>query len=165
MSTSRTKRYLICFLFLAALTLLRLEEDPAVRTLVLCGMEDHWQYERVERQPLFCFIHALYTGRDADLVEGVQSLREMPLDMIHYAMENSRRKDLVYDTEQEDWHEEPQVVYPLPYDERNVHRPDNGGFLLDAENRNYAQEPTMFLLPYWLGRYYGLLHEADESQL
>ena len=149
--------------FLASLTLLRLETDPAIRSLLLCGMEDHWQYERVERQPLFCFIHALYTGRDADLVEGVQSLREMPLDMIHYAMENSKRKDLIYDTEQADWHEDAQVLSPLPYDERNVHRPDNGGFTLDTENRNYAQEPTMFLLPYWLGRYYDLLREADET--
>lgn len=148
--------------FLAALTLLRLEPDPAVRALILCGMEDHWQYERVERQPLFCFVHALFTGRDADLVEGVQSLRETPLDMIHYAMENSKRKDLVYDTEQADWFEEPQVLSPLPYDERNVHRPDNGGFALDADNNNSAQEPTTFLLPYWLGRYYGLLREADE---
>ncbi len=149
--------------FLAGLTLLRLETDPAIRALLLCGMEDHWLYERVERQPLFCLIHAFFTGRDADLVEGVQSLREMPLDMIHYAMENSKRKGLVYDTEQDAWYEQPQVVSPLPYDERNVHRPDNGGFSLDAQNRNYAQEPTMFLLPYWLGRYYGLLREADES--
>ena len=149
--------------FLASMTLLRIEDDPAVRALILCGMEDHWQYERVERQPMFCFIHALYTGRDADLVEGVQSLREMPLDMIHYAMENSKRKDLVYDDAQADWHEEEQVLSPLPYDERNVHRPDNGGFDLDAVNRNFAQEPTMFLLPYWLGRYYGLLREADET--
>lgn len=150
--------------FLASLTLLRLETDPAIRALLLCGMEDHWQYERVERQPLFSFIHALFTGRDDDLAEGVQSLREMPLDMIHYAMENSKRKDLVYDTEQDAWHEAAQPLSPLPYDERNVHRPDNGGFALDSENTNYAQEPTMFLLPYWLGRYTGLLLEADELQ-
>ena len=150
--------------FLAALTLLRLETDPAIRALILCGMEDHWQYERVERQPLFSLIHALFTGRDADLAEGVQSLREMPLDMIHYAMENSKRRDLVYDTQQQAWHEDAQLLSPLPFNERNVHRPDNGGFALDAQNRNYAQEPTMFLLPYWLGRYYGLLREADELQ-
>lgn len=149
--------------FLAGFTLLRLENDPSIRALILCGMEDHWLYERVERQPLFCFIHALFTGRDADLAEGVQSLREMPLDMIHYAMENTKRKGLTFDTQQDAWHEEPQVLSPLPYDERNVHRPDNGGFALDAVNHGYAQEPTMFLLPYWLGRYYGLLHEADES--
>lgn len=150
--------------FLSSLTLLRLERDSAIRALILCGMEDHWQYERVERQPLFSLIHALYTGRDADLSDGVQSLREMPLDMIHYAMENSKRKDLIYDTAQNDWHEAPQVVSPLPYDERNVHRPDNGGFALDAPDHGRAQEPTMFLLPYWLGRYFGLLKEADELQ-
>lgn len=148
--------------FLSQLTLLRLESDPAVRALILCGMEDHWQYERVERQPLFSIVHALFTGRDADLVEGVQSLREMPLDMIHYAMENSKRKGLVYDTEQAAWNEPPQPVCPLPYDERNNHRPDNGGFALDEDNYDRAQEPTMFLLPYWTGRYFGLLKEADE---
>ena len=148
--------------FLAQFTLLRLERDPAVRALILCGMEDHWQYERVERQALFSILHALYTGRDADLLEGVQSLREIPLDMIHYAMENSKRKGLVFDTEQEAWHEPPQLIHTLPYDERNVHRPDVGGFALDAENHDRAQEPTMFLLPYWIARYFGLLKEADE---
>ncbi|MBQ7542042.1 MAG: hypothetical protein IJT44_07115 [Clostridia bacterium] len=148
--------------FLASFTLLRLERDSAVRALILCGMEDHWQYERVERQPLFAFIHALFTERDADLAEGVQTLREIPLDMIHYAMENSKRKGLTFDTQQEAWHEAPQVLSPLPYDERNVHRPDNGGFALDAAGGDRAQEPTMFLRPYWLGRYFGLLREASE---
>ncbi len=147
--------------FLAALTLLRLEENEALRSLYLCGMEDHWNYERVERQPMFCFIHAAFTGRDSDLVEGVQSLREMPLDMIHYGMENSKRKDLVYDTEQEEWHEEAQIIAPLAYDERNIHRPDGGGFELDRKYRHHVQEPTPFLLPYWIGRYYGLIKEAE----
>lgn len=145
--------------FLAALTLLRLEKNESLRSLYLCGLEDHWNYEKVERQPMFCFIHAALTGRDADLVEGIQSLREMPVDMIHYGMENSKRKDIVYDTEQEEWHEAPQVKVPLAFDERNIHRPDNGGFELDRKYHHHVQEPTPFLLPYWIGRYYGLITE------
>ena len=147
--------------FLAAFMLLRLETDPAVRNVLLCGMEDHWRYERPERQPMFCFMHALFTGRDADLLEGVQSLREMALDTIHYAMENSKRKDLVYDTEQAAWNEPPQLLHVLPYDERNVHRPDYGAFRPDSPPTNRAQECTYFLLPYWIARYYGLLKESD----
>lgn len=145
--------------FLASVTLLRLEDNEALRSLYLCGMEDHWQYERVEKQPLFCFIHAAFTGRDADLSEGIQSLREIPLDLIHYSMENSKRKDIVYDTEQEEWHEEPQVKYPLPYDERNLNRPDGSVFRLDHKFRGNSQEGTLYLLPYWFARYYGLIEE------
>lgn len=35
--------------FLVTFTLLRLEENEALRSLYLCGMEDHWQYERIEK--------------------------------------------------------------------------------------------------------------------
>ena len=150
--------------FLASFTLLRLETDPAVRALILCGMEDHWLYERPERRPLFSLIHALFTGRDSDLAECVQSLREIPLDLIYYRMENSKRKDLVFDTEQAAWHEPPQLLEVLPYDECNVHRPDGNDFKPDFDGASRAQEGTLYLLPYWLGRYYGLLREADDLQ-
>ena len=145
--------------FLAAFTLLRLEEDKNLRALYLCGLEDHWQYERVERQPMFCIIHAAFTGRDDDLAEGVLSLREMPWDLTNVEEHNSLRRDLVYDTEQETWSEPPQVLSPLPYDERNLHRPDHGAFHLDCGPTGRVQEPTIYLLPYWIGRYYGLIGE------
>ena len=150
--------------FLASFTLLRLETDPALRAVLLCGMEDHWRYERPERQPMFCFMHALFTGRDADLAEGVQSLREMALDTIHYSSRNSARRDLVYDTEQAAWNEPPQLLHVLPYDERNVHRPDFGSFKPDETGGTRAQEATYFLLPYWIARYYGLLKEASDAE-
>ena len=145
--------------FLAAFTLLRLEENESLRALYLCGMEDHWQYERVERQPMFCFIHAVFTGRDDDLAECVRSLREMPWDLTNVEEHNSLRRDIVYDTEQEAWSQPPQILSPLPYDERNLCRPDGGAFHLDSGPTGRVQEPTIFLLPYWIGRYYGLLGE------
>ena len=143
--------------FIAAFTLLRLEESESLRALYLCGMEDHWQYERVERQPMFCFLHAAFTGRDDDLAEGVRSLREMPFDLSFHREENSKRRGLIYDTEQAEWHEPAQLKTPLPYDERNLPRPDAGAFRIDWGDTNHVQDPTIFLLPYWIGRYYGLL--------
>ena len=144
--------------FLATLTLMRLEEDEAVRSLVMCALEDHWQYERTERQPMFCMIHAALTGRDEDIGEGIASLREIPFDLIHYRTQNSLRRDLVWDTEQEEWHEEPQLKNALPYDEFNVHRPDGSPFKADS-GAGGAADPTIFLLPYWIGRYYGIIGE------
>ncbi len=148
--------------FWAMMTLLRYEEDENLRSYYLCGLEDHWQYERVEKQPMFAFVHAMLTGRDEDLLEGVESLRQIPVDLIHYATENSKRKDLVYDTEQEEWYEAPQLKYPLPYDERNVSRPDASVFGTDCDNTGRVLDGTVFLLPYWIGRYYGLIKEDDE---
>ena len=144
--------------FLATLTLLRLEENETLRSMVMCALEDHWKYERTERQPLFCVIHAAMTGRDDDIGEGLASLREIPFDLIHYKAENSLRRDLIWDTEQEEWYEEPQLKYALPYDERNVHRPDGSAFRADSAAGG-AADPTIFLLPYWIGRYYGVIAE------
>lgn len=143
--------------FLAGLTLIRLEDNEALRSLYLCGIEDHYEYEKIERQPLFCIIHAALTGRDSDLIEGIQSLREMPLEFTHYPMKNSKRKDIVFDDEQAEWHGDVQLKVPLAYDERNIHRPDSSPFEFDCGEQHGSQEPTIFLLPYWIGRYYGLI--------
>ena len=97
-----------------------------------------------------------------DLLEGVQSLREMPYDLMNYRSENSKRKDIVYDTEQAAWFEDPQPLEALPYDERNISRPDGGAFQLDSGRDHGSQEGTVFLLPYWIARYYGLLAEDGE---
>ena len=83
----------------------------------------------------------------------------MPCDMCHYKMNNSKRKDIVYDTEQAEWFEDAQPKYPLPYDERNLCRPDGGVFELDCGERHSIQDGVIFLLPYWIARFYGLLDE------
>lgn len=143
--------------FLASFTLLRLEDNPALRAVLLCGVEDHWQYEKVEKQPLFSMVHAYLTGRDSDIADGVQSLREMPYDMVHYFMDNTVRKDIVIDDEQEAWFEDPQLKYPVPYDEMNLYRPDAGVFRLKSGGKECCEDPTIYLLPYWLGRWAGLI--------
>ena len=149
--------------FLATLTLLRLEENEDLRAMIFCAMDDHWQYERTERQPLFVMIHAAFSEKDVDLMEGIQSLREIPLDLNHYAMESSKRRDLVYDDEQAEWNVPTQLKEAMPYDERNLHRPDASPFGTDAPVGRHAMEGTIYLLPYWIGRYYGLINESEDE--
>lgn len=145
--------------FLAAFSLLRLEEDETIRRYVLCGLEDHWSYERVERQPLFSFLHAYLTGRGEDITDCLLSLEQMPLDLIFYDEYNSKRKDIVYDEERNAYLLDPQIKNPLPYDERNVFRADAGSFNLDSKDRKCAVDPSLYLLPYWMGRFFGLITE------
>ena len=74
---------------------------------------------------------------------------------------NSVRNDLVWDYEgQERYGEDPQLMIPLPYDEKPFATYDHNQYLADMVWGNYRiVEGTFFLMPYWLGRYYGLIGE------
>ena len=74
-------------------------------------------------------------------------------------MINSSRKDLIFDTEQEKWGEAPQLKEALDIDSRNYHNYDSNPFRVDNGDGKSACSPTPFLLPYWLGRYYGVIEE------
>lgn len=147
--------------FLAATTLLRLEDNPDIRRLILMGMEHHFEYEKIERTPLWNFMYAAFTGRDSCLGDAVQAMRELPLSLIKYETVNSNRRGLVYDDEQEYWGEPPQLKVPLPMDERPLRKYDSNPFEVDGGNSTSAEDGTMYLLPYWFARYYKLIKETD----
>ena len=86
----------------------------------------------------------------------------MPLDLINYPLYNSKRKDLVWDTEQAEWNEPAQLLEPLPVDERLVTTPDQNYYDADCDARDYCFDGTVFLLPYWYGRYYGIIGSDEE---
>ncbi|MPN58951.1 hypothetical protein SDC9_206667 [bioreactor metagenome] len=142
------------------ITLLNLEDDKVLRAIYLMGMEHHWQYEKIERTPLWNFIYGAYTGRYCDVDAGIQTLRETPLSLIEYEIKNSTRKKLVYDTEQEQWGEPPQLKAPLPADERRVGRDDSNHFRADSGNGSSSEDGSFWLLPYWFARYHKLISEA-----
>ena len=148
---------------LSIITLLNLEKDNTLRAIYLMGLEHHWQYEKIERTPLWNFIYGAYTGRYCDVEAAVQTLREIPLDLIDHETKNSTRKKLVYDTDQEPWGEPPQLKASLPADERRVGRPDNNHFCADSGNGTTSENPSFWLLPYWFARYHKLLKETDDK--
>ena len=88
----------------------------------------------------------------------------MPLDMRTYSSHNSDRKGLIYDTEQTAVFEEPQLKEPLPYHEFNLTRPNKNVFRPDTFGHGAISDGTAFLLPYWFGRYMGILKEASEEK-
>lgn len=150
--------------FISSIVLLMLEKDQTLRKYILCGLDDIIQYEKTERQPLFSFVQAAFSDNDDEIAKGVRSLREMPLDMRTYSSHNSDRKGLVYDTEQTAVFEEPQLKEPLPYHEFNLTRPNKNVFRPDTFGHGAISDGTAFLLPYWFGRYMGILKEASEEK-
>ena len=74
-------------------------------------------------------------------------------------MVNSLRKGLVYDTEQERWGGRKQLKEALDMDARIVYNYDSNPFIPDEGNGTVASPPSVYLLPYWFGRYYGIIGE------
>lgn len=140
--------------FLSYYALLRYETDPNLRAIYLMSLERSWQIERPERNPLWNFIYGAHTGNPCGVEDAVRTLEEIPLDLLDWPVHNSHRADLKWD-EVAGRFGERQVTDPLPFDERpmmkwngNPYRVDGGGDGTEEE------DPTMYLLPYWMGRYY-----------
>lgn len=147
--------------FLCSQVILRLEEDAAVRSYILMGLRHHWNYERIERNPMFNFIFGAFTGDVCDIDSAVDCLRSQPLDFVNRRILNTNRRDLVFGTEAEQWGGEPQLAAPLDIDERVFGYSDSNFFAPNGGNPATAHCPSCYLLPYWLGRYYGLIEEED----
>ncbi len=146
--------------FLVSIPLLSYETDPDLRLAYLIGMREHWEYERIERNPFINIIYAALTGEHGDVDLALNSLREMPLLYICTTVKNSLRNDLQWDHSPEEFGEPPQLIEPLPYDEKPVVRYNRNHFHPDSECKKPALlEGANFLLPYWLGRYYGVIGE------
>ncbi len=147
--------------FLTTATILRIEKDPAIRKYLLMGLRHHWEYERPEHTIFFNLVCSAYSDEPCDLDIAIKELRNFPLDFIRTPIINSKRKGLVYDTEQEKWGGNPQLKEALDADERIVHYNDSNMFRVDEGDASRASCPSTYLLPYWFGRYYGLIEEAE----
>lgn len=122
---------------------------------------------------------------DYKMEDVLETLQRLPLDLIGYRMDNRHRLDIVFDPTPgqvvtEGWRpvnpERPDNTFELavehmqkvgwhvdgralPINERCHVRLDRDGFALDAtEGSGYSeQEGTIYLLPYYMARYHGLI--------
>lgn len=147
--------------FLVSVPLLMLETNPDIRQCLLIGMREHWEYERVERNPVLNVIYGAFSGECCDIDRAVGTMRELPLEMLDVTVINSTRNDLVWDSEWEQFGgEKPQLKEPLPYDEKPVLRYNRNHFVADVVRKNpVLHDGSTYLLPYWMGRYYGVIEE------
>ncbi len=145
--------------FLCTTTFLRLEKDPAVRAHILMGLRQHWEYERNERNPFFNLAYNAFTDDVCDIEYAIKNLREIPLDFIQFEMKNDNRKNLEFDMGQEKWGGSAQLKVALDVDERVVCNFDRNPYKLNNGNNVNANNTASFLIPYWFGRYYGLIEE------
>ena len=155
-------------------------ENEAHNEIYKMGLTHHFDYEKIERSPMFNITYGALTNNPCDIENAAKSLSEMNLDLIRWPVFNSYRKDIVWDTEQEAMGAPAQLKYPVEYGSRVLVHYDGNQCVCDSgcqefvnvntktvnrtstlpstgANGKKAMMPYIYLLPYWMGRYYGLL--------
>ena len=149
--------------FLAYYSLLSHEDDPELRRLYLLSLERSWRIERPERCPLWNFIYGALSGNECDTEAAVATLAEIPLDQIDWSVRNSHRDDIRL-APGSGRHGELEATEPLPADERPLGKWNSNPYRLDSSGEGRSEDDgAYFLLPYWMGRYYGFIEEPSGS--
>ncbi|MBI4582414.1 MAG: hypothetical protein HY717_00075 [Planctomycetes bacterium] len=139
--------------------LLRYEEDPSLRATYLESLKRSWREERPERSPAWNFVYNVFLKNREDMKESLDHLRDMPWMLYDWPHDNSRRRDL--------------QLKPLLAGRVEAARgfsmkefgpytfTDNPYPLRSGGRGAEVLSPSIYLLPYWLSRFHGLIGPDD----
>ncbi|CCW34396.1 hypothetical protein CTKA_00590 [Chthonomonas calidirosea] len=137
--------------------LLQLESDPSLRALYLLSLERTQRILRPQRSAFHNILYAACTGRKEDVGAAITWLEESPLDLRNWAMKNSHRRDVKLATER-DRFGRLQLEEVLSPAEVGVYKWNANPFVADTEGEGEVElDGSHWLLPYWMGRYHGLI--------
>lgn len=168
-------------------SLIKYAPDDQLRRTMLYSMYTYWRLMQPERNPFFHFCYAaLGISQEFStpfrqfrldpwpgwLEDSMQTLVDFPLDRLNWSHRNSHRLDIVYLPRQS--HGEPgeggrlgrgHLVdgKVLPVENRHFNHWNTDPWRLDysGDGRQLASG-TVFLLPYYMGRYHGFIDERSE---
>ena len=144
--------------------LLQLETDPHLRRLYLLGFEDTQKSLRPKRSPFYNILHGACTGKPCDVEAAVTWLGDAPMDLRDWTMTNSHRTDIQVRTERGRFGEL-QMERVLRPGETRVSKWNQNPFAPDGGRAGMHEEDgTFWLLPYWMGRFHGILKEVGEAE-
>ncbi len=137
--------------FVTYWALYRFAFDDNLRRTYAQAIRDHWTLEKVERNPLWDFIYSTTGGPLPDIENALWTLRNFPLDLTTWTVENSHRRDIARLPANFRRQATDQL---LPPDERAVMRWNGNPFELDGGDGGQRElAGDEFLLPYWMGRF------------
>jgi len=147
-------------LALAYPALLMCETDPKLKHIYRKSL-DHWYAATREDQgPFANFLYSGLIEESVGLDASLSFLRDTSLDVIRWRMDNSTRADLQVTNLPE--MEMAQTSRLLPPSEIAFSRWDRNPWqALQGDGGRTESDGVFWLLPYWMGRYYGFLAAAN----
>jgi len=136
------------------------EREPEFQSVYRRAMDEWWQNISREKNPLWTLIYLQSKPtKPVDLAGAVWTLYRTPMDLIEWTVRNSGRRDITKDNRRGRFREAQSTVLLAP-DERPVMKWNGNPFQLDGGNGGRTEDDgAFFLLPYWMGRYLGLMSE------
>lgn len=152
--------------FMAYYSLLKYTEIDWLRALYMRSLQRSWEIKRIEKHAWFNFLYGIMTGNECEAEEGVQFLRDWPLDMISYSYQNSHRTDLHPEPGYTPYCMGPDTPSPKQISPRESEPKKLDGTLLGLDGGAGGRRcitPNTWLESYWMGRYYGLIEAPQTS--
>lgn len=149
--------------FLGYWGLYRYPFNDTLKTKFKEAIIDHWEIERPEKEAAWNIFTALTGLDDFDLEEAIWFLKEYPLDLVHWKVANSHRDDI---EKIEPNFRNQTIKEVLPPDELPINRHNANRFQLDGGDggRSEYSAGDIWLLPYWMGRYLGVISGPEVSE-
>lgn len=141
--------------------LFRYEKDGALlENYYRPALNGWWENMLREESPLWTFIYAMaQPDAPVNMADAVRTLYRMPVDTIEWTVTNSIRKEVKMAPAVDRFHHQ-QANILLPPDERPVMKWNSNPFDVDGGSDGRGEDDgAAFLLPYWMGRYLGILVE------
>jgi hypothetical protein len=139
-------------LTMAYVALLRYETDPTLKQAYLESLDLWFRDVQHEQNPFADFTYMLLTGTLPGVETSIGVLREIPLDLVNWTVDQSAREDIrrVRTPILEDWNMDRLV----PVSERPVIRWDKNMWAMAGGDGGQTEWcPTFWLLPYWMARH------------
>jgi len=87
--------------------------------------------------------------------ESLVTLERFPLDLITWTVDNTHRRDVKWDPSLDRFDSRQSTTW-LPPDERPIMKWNGNPFRVNGGNGGQGEDDgSTYLLPYWLGRYWG----------
>jgi hypothetical protein len=136
--------------------LLAYDREPGRREAYLKSLQRWFEVVRRDHSPLYAFTYGAIKGGDFGAAACVDYLRDAPLDMVEWTVDNREREDVRLT--RLPVIEDLQVDRLLPPSERGICKWDSNPYQAVRGNGGYAESSSVhWLLPYWMGRYYGIM--------